>query len=214
VLLLASCRSTQPQRTFVPADEAFAERARAAWSEALERAASLPASRILYDARFGSGAVKTPGNLAVVVGPGTLTAKATGPLGGEVGSYENGAFHGKQGEGLRLDPMVLRGVLAGVFAEGTPVVAGADAGDGLLRWRAAGGVSAEAILDVVGARLRSLHVTGPKGEIEVTFSGDFAPWPEVVQLTDLRSGRTLKLRRVASEPVSPEPDLAKPKTEL
>ena len=206
---VSSCRSTSSQRAFGPAGEAFAERARTAWTAALERADSLPPSRILYDARFGNGSVKTPGNLAVVVGRDTLTAEATGPLGGKIGSYENGAFRGKQGDGYFLEPSVLRGVLGGVIRGGAPAVAGEDAGEGLLKWALPDGVTAEGVLDVAQARLTSLTVRGPRGAVAVSFSGAFDPWPEVVELTDLGSKRSLKLRRVASEPIgSGNPGLA------
>ena len=130
-----------------------------------------------------------------------LTARATGPFGGEVGSYEGGTFKGKQGETYLLDPELLRGVLAGVWRGGPPSVAGADGTDGLLRWEAAGGVVAEGVLDLAHARLRSLSVRGPKGELSIEFAGEFDPWPEVVALADLRSGSSLKLRRVAVEPL-------------
>jgi len=174
-------------------------RALAAWDEALRRADSLPPSRILYDAKFGNGAVKAPGHLAVVARRDSVTARATGPFGGELGRYEDGAFHGKDGEGDFLDPELVRGVLAGVWRGAAPVVAGADGDDGLLRWNAAGGVVAEGVLDVAGARLKSLRVQGPRGELFGEFSGAFDPWPEVVQLTDLKSGWSLKLRRVVVE---------------
>lgn len=159
--------------------------------------------------------MKLPGNVAVVVNGDTLTAKATGPLGGELGRYENGAYRSMQSEVLFLDPVLLRGVLAGVWRGGMPAVAGADAGDGLLRWRTADGVAAEGVLDVAGARLRSLSVRGPGGELSVEFSGAFDPWPSVVVLTDRPSGRSLKLRRVASESIAREPpDLESPKARI
>jgi len=188
-------------RAFPPADETFRARALAAWREALQRADSLPPSRLLYDAKFGKGAVKAPGNLAVVARSDSLTAKATGPLGGELGAYEDGRFHGKGGESYFLDPQLLRGVLAGVWRGGQPTVAGADGGEGLLRWQAAGGAVAEGVFDIAAARLKSLRVKGPSGEVTVEFSGAFDPWPEGVLLADIRSGRTLRLRRVAIEAI-------------
>lgn len=186
-------------RTFPPADEALAVRALGAWSEAIQRADSLPPSRLLYDARFGKGSVRAPGNLAVVARPDSVTAKATGPLGGELGEYEDGTFHGKNGESYLLDPELLRGVLAGVWRGGLPAVAGAAGEEVLLRWRESGGVVVEGVFELAGARLRSLVVRGPRGEVSVEFSGAFDPWPEGVRLSDARSGRSLKLRLVVVE---------------
>ena len=180
----------------------------------MRRADSLPPSRLLYDAKFGKGAVKAPGNLAVVARRDSLTARATGPLGGELGTYKDGAFHGKEGEGEFLDPELLRGVLAGVWRGAAPVLVGAEGDDGLLRWNAAGGVVAEGVLDVSGARLRSLRVRGPRGNLFAEFSGAFDPWPEVVLLSDVKSGRSLKLRRVAVEALQDEISSPKPKSKL
>jgi hypothetical protein len=180
----------------------------------MRRADSLPPSRLLYDAKFGEGPVKAPGNLAVVARRDSLTARATGPLGGELGTYEDGAFRGKKGEEDFLDPELLRGVLAGVWRGAMPVVAGADGDDGLLRWKAAGGVVVEGILDVPGARLKSLRVEGPRGKLFVEFSGTFDPWPEVVLLSDLKSGRSLKLRCVAVEALPEEIISPNPKSKI
>jgi hypothetical protein len=176
----------------------------AAWAAALRRADSMGPSRILYDAKFGKGAVRLPGNLTVYAGRGSLTAKASGPFGGEVGSYEEGTYTGKEGEAAFLDPTVLRGVLAGVWRGGPPAVSGADSEEGLLYWEGAGGVAAEGRLDLSEARLKSLQVRGYGGEISAEFSGAFDPWPEVISLVDQKTGRTLKLRRVAVETIKGE----------
>ena len=161
-------------------------------------------SRILYDAKFSKGNVTWPGNLAVYAGRGSLTAKASGPLGGQVGSYENGRFTGSSGEVAFLDPERLRGVLAGVWRGSSPEVAGADDTQSLLRFRADGAVVAEAVLDVPAARLRLLRVHASGGDVSAEFSGSFDPWPEAVSLIDQKSGRTLKLRRVAVETIQGE----------
>jgi hypothetical protein len=156
-------------------------------------------SRILYDAKFGRGAVKLPGSLAVYAGLESLTVKASGPFGVEVGSYEDGTYTGKAGEASFLDPTVLRAVLAGVWRGGPPEVAGADSEEGLLRWEAAGRVAAEGRLDLSEARLKSLEVRSDRGEMSAEFSGACDPWPEVISLVDRKTGRTLKLRRIAVE---------------
>jgi hypothetical protein len=191
-------------RRFPPADEERTARALAAWDEALRRANALPPSRLLYDAKFGKGTLVAPGTLAVVARRDALTAKATGPFGGEIGDYENGAYRGKHGETDFMDPHVLRAILAGVWRGGPPAVAGADQEDGLLRWKGESGVIVEGVLDLSGARLKSLRMKGPRGELSIEFSGPFDPWPEVVRVADRSSGRTLKLRRIAVEPLPEE----------
>jgi hypothetical protein len=208
--LTVRCASAPAARTFPPADDAAAARARIAWDEALRRANELPPSRLLYDAKFGKGAVVAPGTLAVVARRDMLTAKATGPFGGEVGDYENGAYKGKHGESDFLDPELLRAILAGVWRGGPPAVVGAEGQDGLLRWQAQGGVVAEAVLDLSAARLKNLRVRGPRGELWIEFSGAFDPWPEVVRVADRASGKSLKLRRIAVEPLPDE--ITSPKT--
>lgn len=204
--LASACASTAPRppRALPPADDILKARVLAAWEEALRRADSMGPARILYDAKFGKGVVKLPGNLAVYAGPESLTVKASGPFGVEVGSYEEGTYTGKGGEASFLDPTVLRGVLAGVWRGGPPDVSGADSEEGLLRWGAPGGVAAEGLLDLSEARLKSLRVRGDSGEIAAEFSGSFDPWPEVISLVDRKTGRTLKLRRVAVEAIKEE----------
>jgi hypothetical protein len=137
----------------------------------------------------------------VTAGRSSLTAKASGPLGTELGSYEDGAFKDKSGDVHFLDPELLRGVLAGVWRGPTPSVEGADDEEALLRFRPSGGASAEAVLELSGARLKSLRVHGEKGDVTAEFSGAFDPWPETVLLTDRKSGRSLKLRRVVVETI-------------
>ncbi|MGH9399387.1 MAG: hypothetical protein ACRD00_03400 [Thermoanaerobaculia bacterium] len=201
ILLSSACASSTapPPRALPAADLSRTVRALAAWQEALSRADSLPASRILYDAKFGKGPVRLPGHLAVIAARACLTAKATGPLGGELGSYEDGTFKDKAGDVFFLDPELLRGVLAGVWRGAVPSVEAADDEEALLRFGASGGAAAQARLDLRGSRLRSLRVHGEKGDVTAEFSGAFDPWPEILLLTDEQSGRSLKLRRVALE---------------
>ena len=144
-----------------------------------------------------------PGNLAVVARRGSLTAKATGPLGGELGSYEDGTFKALGDQSYFLDEELLRGVLSGVWRGSAPAVKGVDGQESLLRWEDERGV-AEGILDVPGARLKSLRIRSPKSEISVEFSGAMDPWPEVVMVRDVKNGRSLKLRKVAVEALKDE----------
>ncbi len=205
--LVSACATTNLPplpRALPQPDSARAAVVLSAWDEALRRADSMAPSRILYDAKFSKGSVIWPGNLAVYAGRGSLTAKASGPLGGQVGSYENGRFTGPSGDVAFLDPEPLRGVLAGVWRGGAPEIAGADDTQGLLRFRANGALVAEALLDVPGARLRILRVHTSRGDISAEFSGSFDPWPEGVSLIDQKSGRTLRLRRVAVETIQEE----------
>jgi hypothetical protein len=204
--LASACASTstQPRRALPPADDILQARVRVAWDAALHRADSMGPSRVLYDAKFGKGAVRLPGTLAVYAGRGPLTVKASGPFGAEVGSYEEGTYTGKGGEAAFLDPAVLRSVLAGVWRGGTPEVAGADSEEGLLLWEEAGGLAVEGRLDLSEAHLKSLQVRGNGGEISAEFAGAFDPWPEVISLVDQKTGRTLKLRRVAVETIKEE----------
>lgn len=118
-----------------------------------------------------------------------------------MGRYENGTLTGKGGETYLLDPELLRGVLAGMWRGGPPLVAGADGEEGLLRWKSAEGV-AEGVLDLRAARLTSLSVKGRAGELRAEFAGACDPWPERVSLWDLKAGRSLKLKRLAAEPLA------------
>ena len=122
---------------------------------------------------------------------------------------------GKSGEVAFLDPELLRGLLAGVWRTGTPLVEGADSELGLLRWETAS-VIAEGVLGLPNARLKSLRVRGDRGEVSAEFSGAFDPWPEIVLLTDQKSGRSLKLRRIVVEAITEEEpaSLANPKSKI
>jgi hypothetical protein len=117
-----------------------------------------------------------------------------------MGHYENGTLTGKGGEIYLLDPELLRGVLAGMWRGGTPAVVGADGEEGLLRWESAEGVT-EGVLNLPAARLTSLSVKGRAGELRAEFAGACDPWPERVSLWDLKAGRSLKLKRLAAEPL-------------
>src|SRR5262249_59345173 len=136
VSVLARCASAPPVRTFPPASSDDARRGLAAWSSAVERASSLPASRLLYDAKMGSGAAPAvPGTLAVTYdGRSVVTASLTGPFGSRVAEYRDGTLTGQDRQAFLVDPDALRAVLAGIWSEGTPSVKGFDAGDCLLEF--------------------------------------------------------------------------------
>ena len=64
-----------------------------------------------------------------------------------------------------------------------------------------GGVSGtvEGILDVASGRFKSVKVTRAEGAIAATYSGEDSSWPGLIELEDLGSGNTLRLKLVASE---------------
>jgi hypothetical protein len=197
----ASAPRAVGSRDFGPANEAARRRSLEAWSEALRRADSLPPSRLLYDLKYSKGPFRASGTLAVTAGPEELAATITGPFGASLGEYRDGAFRLENQEPFRLDPRLLRGILAGVWRGGAPQVVGADRDDSLLFWEAPGGYRIEGVLDVPAAKLKSLRAHGPNGELSVAFPGNFAPWPEVVEIVSEKTGQALRLKKDFVEPI-------------
>ncbi|MBC8647051.1 MAG: hypothetical protein H7X85_07800 [Thermoanaerobaculia bacterium] len=169
----------------------------AAWSQALERADSLGASRLLYDARIIQGLLHVPGTLSVTQAPGQLDATLAGPFGNVLARYTDGALGGDGIRPLRVAPEDLRSLLAGVWRKGTPRVAGVAGEEGLLSWDDP--EPAEAVLDVDAAQLRSLKVAAGEGTLEARYSGEFTPWPTRLELEDARSGNRLRLTMLGHE---------------
>jgi hypothetical protein len=190
-----SC-STRPA-VFKPAGAEDARLALGAWENAIARADSLPAVRLLYDARLSEGLVKFPGTLAVILQPDRLEATLTGPFGSPLAHYTSGVLEGKGLRPIPLDAEELRAVLAGVWRT-PPEVAGARGNQVLMRFP--GGDRVEGVLDVAEARLESLHVTRPEADLVATYAGTRDPWPEKITLEDRRSGRRVQLTLVAKEP--------------
>lgn len=62
---------------------------------------------------------------------------------------------------------------------------------------------AEGVLDVPGAKLRSLTITRPEGTLAATYEGDFAPLPHRVELEDVRTGNKLRLTLIGYERIPP-----------
>jgi hypothetical protein len=198
---LAACATTRPQRHFIPATSQQQSQALAAWNEARERAASLPASRLLYDAKMGSGgAPSVPGTLAVSYdGKAVTLASLTGPFGARVAEYRDGSVTGEDREALVVDPDVLRSVLAGAW-NGSPVsVEGCDSGECLVSWSAQAG-RGTAVVAVASAAVRSIKLSGSAGHLLVDYSGEASPWPARIRVQDEKSGRSLTLKLVAVEP--------------
>jgi hypothetical protein len=204
-ILLQGCASAPRAvgaRDFGPADEDARRRALDAWKEALRRADSLPPSRLLYDLKYSKGAIRASGTLAVrAPANGDVTATATGPFGTSMGEYRDGAFHIKNEQPFRLDPKLLRGILAGVWKGGAPEVVGASQGESLLRWETPQGFLIEGVLDVAGSRLTSLRARSREGELSVAFPGPFEPWPTVIEIVSEKTGQALRLKRDLIEPI-------------
>ena len=200
VFLTWSC--TSRPAPFRPAGAEDARRALDSWQNALARADSLPAVRLLYDARLSEGLVKFPGTLAVNAQPDRLEATLTGPFGSLLARYGSGVLEGKGLRPIPLDAEELRAVLAGVW-RATPEIAGARGNQVLIRF--AGDRLVEGVLDVAEGHLDSLHIPRPEADLVATYEGRRDPWPEKISLEDRRSGRRVQLTLVAKEPADSAP---------
>jgi hypothetical protein len=202
--VLAACATTRPQRHFDPATPDQQRQALAAWSAAGARAATLPASRLLYDAKMASGgAPSVPGTLAVSYDGRSVTlASLTGPFGSRVAEFRDGAVTGQDRQALVVDPDVLRSVLAGAWSGGTEgaAVEGCDAGQCRLAWNAGAG-RGSAVIDLADGGVRSMELAGSAGRLVVDYAGETAPWPPKITVHDEKSGRNLSLKLVAVEPL-------------
>lgn len=203
--LLSACAGGSAARRFAPVGPDDVREALTAWTAAQRRADSLPPSRLLYDARMGtSGLPSVPGTLAVTYGGDRIRAASlTGPFGTRIAEYGEGVVTGEDRKALVVDPEALRSVLAGVWSGAPSAVAGRDGNDCLLTWD--GAYRAEAVLDLQEQRLRSLAVSGSGGRLSVAYGGSLNPWPERIAMKEDRSGRSLSLTLIATEPLSPEP---------
>jgi hypothetical protein len=198
LLLSAGCAARRP-RTFAPAGEAETQKVLAAWREAVERAESLPPSRLLYEARLSQGLARVPGTLAVVASRRGIEASLTGAFGSPVATYSEGALRGEGIRPIAINPQQLRALLAGAWDEGTPEVRGVEGGDGLLVWK--GDPRVEGVLDVARSRFRSLDFSRADGKIAATYSGEFNPWPSHIEVEDAATRGRLRLSLLAVEPL-------------
>jgi hypothetical protein len=199
--LVTGCASTRPSRTFPPASPDDARRTLAAWAAARERAGSLPASHLLYDAKLGSGAAPSvPGTLAVVYdGAVVVTASLTGPFGSRIAEYRDGTVTGEDRRALVVDPEALRAVLAGTWNDDAPVVRGYSDGQGLLAMEN-GDARVTAVVDVSTERVVSMDLSGRPGRLAVEYSGPPRPWPEKLSIRDEAAKKSLALKLLAVEP--------------
>jgi hypothetical protein len=183
---------------FAPAGEEEAARALEAWHAAVERAETLPPSRLLYDAKIRRGIASLSGTLALTTNEpvqGTLT----GPFGSALAVYENGALRGENFPPVVIESAPLLALLAGVWKAPGAQVRGIEGGDALLVWPAP--AEAEGVLDVPGRRFRSLRVVRGTRSYEAAYSGPADPWPARVDLQDLATSNRLQLTLQAREPV-------------
>jgi len=185
-------------RNFVPAGPEDAARALEARRLAVERAETLPPSRLLYDAKIRRGIASLSGTLALSTNEpvrGTLT----GPFGSTLAVYENGALQGESFPPVVIEPAPLLALLAGVWKAPGAQVRGLDGGDALLVW--AGPSEVEGVLDLAGRRFRSLRVARGSRSYEAAYSGAIDPWPAKVDLEDLATSNRLQLTLQAREPI-------------
>ncbi len=198
---LAACATHRPARRFVPASDAEAREALGAWQASLERAGSLPASRLLYDARVSKGgAPPVPGTLAVTYdGRAVVTASLTGPFGSRIAEYRDGRVTGEDRAALPVQPEAMRAVLAGGAWPGVaPSVEGVDAGQARLVFQAEG-ARVRVVLDLATSHPVSLEVQGPDGHLFVDYAGASDPWPGRVDAREETTHRRVALKLLAVE---------------
>ncbi len=201
-LLLAACATGRVARNFTPPGPGDTRETVEALAVAERRAAELPPSRLLYDARMsGGGAPAVPGTLAVTYdGEVVQRASLTGPFGSRVAEYDSGRVTGEDRRALVVDPAALRAVLAGVWPGEPASVTGCDGTDCLAVWDTPRRVTAT--VDRKEKRLDSLEIAGETGRLTVTYGGTTSPWPERISAREDPSGRRLSLSLVAVESVS------------
>ena len=101
--------------------------------------------------------------------------------------------------GRRQDPEAMRSVLAGTWNDDAPVVRGFADGEGLLAMEA-GGSHVTAVVDVAGARLVSMNLSGRPGRLAVEYAGETRPWPAKLSIRDEEAKKSLALKLLAVEP--------------
>jgi len=199
--VLAACATPRPARRFVPATDVEAREAIAAWQASLERAASLPASRLLYDARLSKGgAPPVPGTLAVTYdGRAVVTASLTGPFGSRIAEYRDGRVSGEDRAALLIQPEAMRAVLAGGAWSGVaPAIEGVDAGQARLAFDVEG-ARVRVVLDLATRNPVSLEIAGPDGRLLVDYAGAADPWPPRVDAQEEKTHRRVALKLLAVE---------------
>jgi len=202
--LLSGCAGRVAARHFVPAGPDDARETIEALAAAERRAADLPASRLLYDAKMGGrGGPAVPGTLAVTYdGTSVRRASLTGPFGSRVAEYDSGKITGEDRRALVLDPASLKAVLAGAWPGEPASIDGCDEADCLAVWNSPFRVTAT--VDRRQQRLDELAIAADGGRLTVTYGGAADPWPRRISAREETSGRSLNLSLVAVEPAAPD----------
>lgn len=196
----ALCCRTAPAKRFDPVPPDEAAQALETWSRAREAAATLPPARLLYHARGGVGA-SIPGTLAVAEdGERVVAASLTGPFGKPIAEYRDGTLRRGDEASFLLDPVLLRSVLSGSGPQGKPRVEGRSGSEYRLVWDAP--TPAAGVFDAAERRLRSLEISAPESDLRIDYEGRADGWPARLEITDRRSGRSLRLLLVAVESVT------------
>jgi hypothetical protein len=169
----------------------------AAWRDAVARADTIPAVRLLYEARISQGLARSSGTLAVRLAPDSVNATLSGPFGAALARYENGTLTGEGLRPIEIDPAALRALLSGVWREPGPVVAGIGSDAGRLRWE--GPTRVDGVIDLSQTAFESLRIDRTEGSIAAAYSGARDPFPRKVDLEDLRTGSHMKLTLVGVE---------------
>lgn len=201
VLVASGCASRSVRRPFPagPVAEEQTARVLEAWHRAVDRADTLPPSRLLYEAKIRQGLASVSGTLAMSTAPpvrGTLA----GPFGSPLATYADGMLAGEKLAPVRIEPEPLLSLLAGVWREAGAHVAGMRGDEALLEW-GSGASKVEGVVRIGDARFVSLHVERQGRAFEAEYAGAAQPWPERVTLTDVASGSTMRLVLQAKEPI-------------
>lgn len=198
--VLAACATTRPSRRFAPATPQEIRDALAGWEACLDRAASLPAARLLYDARVAKGgAPPVPGTLAVTYdGRAVVSASLTGPFGSRIAEYRDGRVTGDDRSALLIEPEAMRAVLAGAWNGAAPTVEGIEAGDALLVFDAER-ARVRVVLDVARHAPVSMEIEDGGGHLVVDYGGEANPWPAHVDASEETTHRRVALRLLAVE---------------
>ncbi len=184
-------------RAFSPASPETASRAASVWGDALRRAPLAGDANLLYDAALSQGVLSTRGTLALRLRGEGVAGTLAGPLGAPIATYAGGVLRGEKLLPVRLPERQLRALLAGVWREGDPEVAGQRGSQILLRWPDR--PPTDGILDLDRGEIVRLTVRRTEGELEARYSGARAPWPEGIEIDEKRTGSRLKLKLLAQE---------------